>query len=261
MTTIRQVNPGEPVRAPDYNAIASAVRTMLNMSGARGISVRVNAGGITVSNQIQKLHFREPAQYCTAANVGGERLNPCSAVMLTWPAYLDGNDQAAYSNPQYPGQPFSGEATYRTNRVVEIRKPLDWCFGRFGITAGVIKAGETGPVFVSGVCIAQVARKFGVTKQSEDRVKKPDRADTVRAETYLQLSEVGAAQVLWILDAPYGTLDETPAVIRFDSRNTTGVGTREAGKKENKGVGEVFEFDPTVELSETYPGVIRIDKA
>ncbi|MBN2712616.1 MAG: hypothetical protein JXR97_09345 [Planctomycetes bacterium] len=112
-------------------------------------------------------------------------------------------------------------------------------------------------VYHSGVCLCNIARKHDVYKNGS---RYPDRADTVKGETYLQLSEVGAAQVLWIYGAPNEVTEPVPAVIRFEARNTTAVGVWEDGNRDNRGLSEVLEFDDTVTIESIYPGVIKLDK-
>jgi len=51
------------------------------------------------------------------------------------------------------------------------------------------------------------------------------------------------------------------AIIRFDHRQTSGIGVWEHGNPDNRGIAEVIQFDDSITLTEIYPGVVEISKA
>lgn len=254
-----KVQRGQRILATDWNKIREGLQAALNMRGGKGISIKVDPGGIVISLAKNGKKWRDPCIFVRAWNVGEETAFPLEVGMLTWPWQLQTG-----TPPEYTGQPLVSPGTndgditrYFTDRVVEARRPLDSCFGRFGIWIEKVDPGDTGMMLVSGICIAYLTRS-GVT---QDNYELADRADTLAGSPFLQLSELGAAQVLWYDDG-YSEGDPYPAIVKIDSRNTMGTGIQEDGSNTNRGVAEVLVFDSSVVLSydDEKAGIVRVER-
>ncbi len=261
--------PGAPVSLPpstslttsDFNAVASAARRAFKLTGGHGMAVTNDASGITVATSTRRIVLAEPAQVALAKNIGTVGLNVLDVVQIAEPIQLqDGSPQ------WYEGTPID-KPYVLDRRVLEVYKPTDTSFGRFAVCAQAIAPavtvgdnqhpGRIGKVWISGVCLCRLDRSG--EWHNNPKFKTRDRADTRAGRTYLQLSSVGAAQVLWVWNPMYPGNAEAPrlAAIRFDSRNTDGVGMEYLTNRINAGTGEVIHFSSgtTVRLREA---IVRV---
>ncbi len=244
----------------DFNAVAAAARRAFKLTGGAGMSVTNDESGITIQTSTQRVILQEPAQVVLAKNIGTVGLNVLDVVQIAEPIQLqDGSPQ------WYEGTPID-KPYVLDRRVLEVYKPTDTSFGRFAVCAqalapavggGSPHPGRIGKVWVSGVCLCRLNRSG--EWHNNPRFKTRDRADTRAGKTYLQLSSVGAAQVLWVWNPMYPGRAETArlAAIRFDSRNTDGVGVEYLTNRINAGTAEVIHFSgaSTVRLREA---IVRV---
>jgi hypothetical protein len=242
---------GDRITAEEWNNIGESATAMSRAASGGGVNLRVGPDGITIRGR-QVIHFREPAIVMDGYNVGSVKLNPFDVAQLAWPMQLQ--DAGDF----YDGNPLD-ERFHQTQRIAEVLVPEDHFFGRFCVAAAEIAPQKAGPVWVSGVCLCRIARAHGLYSASQF-YKKPDRADTVKGEKYLQVCDIGAAQILWIMEPLSGETGPVPAVIRFDHRNTSGIGISQMGDSYKRGVVEVMEFDDSVTITELAPGVVKVER-
>lgn len=250
------VNKGDPISARAFNMHNAASRMIFNLSSSgKNVSVLTTPNGVTISGD-QSYTWTQPAQLCDGLNVTNEEIKRGTVVALTWPIQL----QDPLTQTLYWGSPQWGKgARQRKRTVAEIRPPLDNGFGRFGIVGNDTRPHTVGPVYVAGICGCWIKLEYDQYVRSL-KYRKPDRADTVSGKSYLEICELGAAQVLWI-DDPLTRHDDCKlCVIRFDSRNTNGIGISEERNPKNDGVAEVIQFSNTVTLTELKSGIIQLDK-
>jgi len=229
----------------DFNAVAAAARRAFKLTGGRGMAVTNDESGITIATSTHRIILQEPAQVALAKNIGTVGLNVLDVVQIAEPIQLQ--DGAPAWNTGTPiDKPYVLD-----RRVLEVYKPTDTSFGRFAVCAqsmaaavggGTPHPGRIGKVWVAGVCLCRLDRSG--EWHNNPRFKTRDRADTRAGQTYLQLSSLGAAQVLWVWNPMYPGNAEAPrlAAIRFASRNTDGVGTEYLTNRINAGTAEVFHF-------------------
>ena len=241
---------GDSLLAVDWNDLSNRASAMMKGASGQGVKVSVGPGGISIMGT-ELLEFHEPAIVANAYNAGISDLEPFDICQITLPVQLQSQ------TPDNTGSPLD-KVFQKTQRVVEITKPLDWCFGRFGVCAQSIPQEKVGRIWITGAVFCLVSRLFDVYGESY-QYRKPDRADTVRGETYLQASELGAAQILWIFEPLNPVWTTRPAIIRFDSRNTSGIGIYEYGNMDNGGVAEVLEFNEKVTVTKKADGVVLLE--
>ncbi len=246
------IKKGDPITARFLNEVAHQASGLFNSFGGGGINLDVSSGGISILGK-QILSFRQPGILAEWENIDSVDFEPFDVVQLTEPIQIQTVDDADLKT----GTPLNEDAV-RSFSILQATVPRDWCMGRFGICLDAIAQGKVGRGWLSGVTFCKVAREHGVYAESR-YIKKPDRADTVRGQTYLQMSEVGAAEVLWILEPLNPDFGPRPAIIRFGQRNTSGIGLYEWGNDFNGGICEVMELDSAVTVTQKAPGVVRLD--
>lgn len=241
---------GDPLYAEEWNNLTDYATALARGTSGRGVNLTVDPNGVTIRGE-KVWTLREPATLAFGLNVGTVDLEPFDACAITEPVQVQADP------PPHEGQPLREGIAHGT-RVLEVYRPTETSFGRFGICAERIPTDTIGRLWVAGICPAMIARYYEMYAASQ-YLRKPDRADTMMDAGYLQICEVGAAQVLWV-NYPVSAI-ESPAlsVIRFDSRNTNGVGIMETGNENQDGVVEVLRFTNSVVISEIVSGVIRVD--
>jgi len=247
----------------DFNAVAAAARRAFKMTGGHGMAVTNDESGITIATSTQRVVLQEPAQVVLAKNIGTVGLNVLDVVQIAEPIQLqDGAPQ------WYEGTPLD-KPYVLDRRVLEAYKPTDTAFGRFGVCAQAIAPavtvgdnqhpGRIGKVWVAGVCLCRLDRSG--EWHNNPRFKTADRADTRAGQTYLQLSTLGAAQVLWVWNPMYPGNAEAPrlAAIRFDSRNTDGVGSEYMTNRINAGTMEVINFSGSATVTKLREAIVKVE--
>ncbi len=247
-----QITKGEGITARFLTTVAERATGLFNSFGGGGIKMDVSAGGLSILGK-QVLSFRQPGTIAEWENVDSAAFAPFDVVQLTEPIQV----QSVADDALKTGTPLKDEDVMDQS-VLQATVPRDWSFGRFGICLDAMEPGEIGRGWLSGVTFCKVARANGVYAESR-YIKKPDRADTVRGETYLQMSEVGAAEVLWIMEPLNPDPGPRPAIVRFGQRNTSGIGLYQWGNDFNGGICEVMELDSSVTVTRKAPGVVRLD--
>ena len=251
MPVAPHVKAGDPIRAVDFNAISESAGAMFRGAGGPGANVSVTPAGITISAGDQSVEFGEPATLAMVQNIGATDIEPFEPMSLTLPFVV----QRATWPPPYNGNPID---LWASGRVLQGYRSTEHFFGRFGVASVEIPAGRAGMVWIAGVCLCKVARYFGAFDPS--LLRWPDRADTVAGQSYLQASECGAAEVLWIYNtfsrAPVAEAPN-PAIIRLAARNTTGVGVFLRGNDQIRGVAEVLHWED-MDVAEPFPGVVKL---
>ena len=247
---------GDPVLATDFNDLARAMHSLFSVRGVNGVGVNVSSEGLLISDATRQILITEPAQVAQAKNVDDiNNLNAWDVAAITIPWQVQGGIDD-------PGQPITDLDSVRMERVLEIYRPTDHCFGRFCICAEDIDVGDIGRVWIAGVCLTNIALDPETFSRSLG-IQKPDRADTVKDAIYLKAGYIGAAQILWRYVNPIAgvVFGQQPAIIKFDHRQTTAVGFHEIGNDQNQGLAEVIQLDASVVVTPVAPGIIEIDKA
>lgn len=244
---------GDPITASWLQEVSDRATGLFKSYSGSDIKIDVSAGGISIMGK-RVLSYNQPGVIAEWENIDSVDFEPFDVVQLTEPIQV----QSASNADMKVGTPMN-EDTTETFSILQATIPRDYHFGRFGICLDAIGQGEVGRGWLSGVTFCKVARLHGVYAESR-YIKKPDRADTVRGQTYLQMSHVGAAQVLWIMEPLNPEWDARPAIVSFDHRNTTGIGLYEWGNDFNGGIAEVLEFNDAVTIVKTIPGGVRISR-
>lgn len=247
MRPIAQRNEGERMTLLDFNRLSEAANTILRGMGGSGVAVNVTSSGLTVSSALDQFNFVEPSFYVDAHNIGTSDLDFFDVVQITEPLWLQSGTDLN------EGQPFD-DPYHLSNRCIEIKKPVDTGFGRFAVCMSKIDADNYGPVCFGGICLVKISRAGFTLSSYLDRG--PDRAHVRGGRTYLQLSEVGSAQVLWMFSVLDPVAFNIPdlSLIRFDHRNTDGVAVSQQGGVRS-GVAEVLIFESVFQYTK---GVVTI---
>ncbi len=248
------IGPAQPLTRDNFNTLAAIGHKVHNIAGAGGINVQQHPGGIIIQTAQELFVLEEPAQVMLAKNIGTDDLNVFDAAHITEPIQLQDTSggEAAIDD----GTPIDGPHLF-TQRIMEVKQPTETSFGRFGICAESLVDGEIGEIWVAGVCLCRLLR----TGEWDPRPfqKTADRADTRQDAPQLQLCSVGAAQVLWVFRPlwPNRPRQERLAIIRFDSRDTDGVGMESFMRPINAGTGEVIQFN-TATVTRLREAIVQI---
>ncbi len=248
------IEKGDAITGKFLTEISERATGLFNSWGGGGINLDVSAGGLSIRGKTV-LSVRQPGMIAEWENIDSVAFEPFDVVQLTEPIQV----QTVEDDDLKTGTPVDEEAVMNFS-ILQATVPRDWHFGRFGICLDAMEPGEIGRGWLSGVTFCKIARANEVYSESR-YIKKPDRADTVRGETYLQLSEIGAAEVLWIMEPLNPEPGPRPAIVRFGQRNTSGIGLYQWGNDFNGGVCEVMELDSSVTVTQKAPGVVRLDLA
>lgn len=255
----QQLPTNEAFTRDDFNTVAAAAARVYRISGGRGINIDQHPGGIVIKTPSATVTLDEPAQVVLVKNIGTTDLHVLDTCQLGEPIQLQSWP------PTNEGSPIDLPYLYE-QRVLEGYFPRDTSFGRFGICAEPMAAevfgpkahpGRIGKVWVDGVCLCKLTRTGEWSP--EQKIKTADRADTRNGQAALQLCSIGAAQVLWVWAPAYPGNAEAArlAIIRFDSRNTDGVGTEEFAHLVNAGTMEVLQL-PYATTTKLREAIVRV---
>ena len=109
----RNVSPGDDVRAVDWNDVVQNQRGIMAASGTRGINLKIDQYGFSLSDAKQGVNIFEPSQVASAKNIGAVKLNAWDSAQITLPVQL-----------QTPivddGQPITELEEAQVERVLEV---------------------------------------------------------------------------------------------------------------------------------------------
>lgn len=245
MPRVSRKSAGKELTSADWNAVADYVNAVANSRGGAGIKMFVGPGGFSMAKSGGRT-FHFPAVPIFCSNIGTVNLKPLDAIAFTEPLNRQG------TTPDYVGS-FLNEDMMLTTPDLQGKTPWAPGFGRFGIVVNFIEVGFSGLVWVAGVVPcwlhypAEYTENFSTT--GNEMFDRPDRADTMPGQTYLQASEVGAAQILWMADPLNATNDTRLALVRLAARNTDGIGIADYDSTPyNSGISEVVYFPSGIEI-------------
>lgn len=230
----------EALTRPEFNTMVEAAKRVYQVSGGKGINIQQHPSALIISTPNQTIEWVEPAHSVWAKNVGAVNIAALDACQITLPLHIQGPPYDHEGTPV--NDPANSIPYLYKQRCLEVYPVTDTCFGRFAIAATRLVAGEFGKVWIDGVCICRLTQHYDTYPAAA--AEWGDRADTMQGQPYLIQSDMGGAQVLFVWRPRYPSLATDPrlALIRFDSRNTSGVGHEERYNPVRAGVVEVLKL-------------------